>query len=74
MSNLVLYVDMIRIKLLKDNKHGKKGEVIYLDKNESFGLIDSGQAIVTKEMTGNDYKITKSDEVQADGKTTTKHS
>lgn len=65
MPNLGLYKGMIRIKLLKDTKHGKKGEVIWLDRNESFGLIDSGQAEVTKDMGESDYKTNTLDEEQA---------
>jgi len=58
---------MLRVKLLKTNKHGTAGEIIYLDNNESFGLIDSGFAEITKDITSTDIK-TKSDEEQADGK------
>lgn len=47
---------MLRVKILKSNKHGKIGEIITLDRNEAFGLIDSGQAEVTKDMTPDDYK------------------
>ena len=60
---------MPRVKLLKDCKQGKKDAVVTLSPNEAFGLIDSGVAIVTKDMVESDYKIT-SDEVQADGDTT----
>lgn len=63
---------MIRIKLLKDNKHGKKGEVIWLDRNESFGLIDSGQAIVTKDMNSDDYKTSGDSNVKNEVKQITK--
>ena len=58
--------EVLRIKLLKDCKHGKSGDIIQLDNNESFGLIDSGFAEITKDITSTDIK-TKSDEEQADG-------
>lgn len=60
----------MRIKILKDTKYHKKGEVVEVTPNVAFGLIDSGVAIATKDMTSRDYKITKSDEEQADGKHT----
>lgn len=60
---------MVRVKLLKSCKHGKSGETIILDNNEAFGLIDSGFAEITRDITSVDIK-TKSDEVQADGKST----
>lgn len=60
---------MIRVKILKDNKHGKKGEIVFLDKNESFGLIDAGLAEVTKDMASGDYKINTLDEGQANART-----
>lgn len=45
-----------RLKLLKSCKYGKSGEVLYIDNNEAFGLIDSGFAELTKDMTPDDYK------------------
>lgn len=59
---------MIRVKILKDNKHGKAGEIVVIDRNEGFGLIDSGQAILSKDMTSQDYKSKALDEEQANGK------
>lgn len=47
---------MLRVKILKDNKHGKKGQIVVIDKNEAFGLIDSGVAEITKDMTSDDYR------------------
>ena len=42
--------------MLKGNKHGKVGEIVVMDNNEAFGLIDSGFAQITKDMTPDDYK------------------
>jgi len=47
---------MVRVKLLKSCKQGKPGDVVSLSNNEAFGLIDSGYAIVTKDMIPDDYK------------------
>lgn len=47
---------MRRVKLLKTSKHGRSGDIVSLDNNEAFGLIDSGYAEVTKDMTPDDYK------------------
>lgn len=56
---------MLRVKMLQSNKHGRKGDVVVMDNNEAFGLLDSGHAVITKDMVSSDYKLT-SDEVQAD--------
>jgi hypothetical protein len=47
---------MQRIKLVKDWKAYKAGRVLVIDNNEAFGLIDSGKAILTKDMTSDDIK------------------
>lgn len=47
---------MQRVKLLKKCKFGKADEVVVIDNNEAFGLIDSGIAVLTKDMTSDDYK------------------
>lgn len=47
---------MIRVKLLKPTKYGAVNSVVVIDRNEAFGLIDSGQAILSKDMTPDDYK------------------
>ena len=36
--------------------HHKKGDVAVVDNNEAFGLIDSGVAIITKDITLSDYQ------------------
>ena len=58
----------MRIRITKDQGSYKKGDVIEVSKNVAFGLIDSGVGVISKDMIEKDYKITKSDEVQADGK------
>lgn len=47
---------MIRIKLLKDWNGKPKGSILVIDRNEAFGLIDSGKAIISKDMNPDDYK------------------
>ena len=44
-----------KVKLIKDTKKYKKDEILFLSPNEAFGLIDSGCAIVSKEITAVDY-------------------
>lgn len=47
---------MLRVKLLKPSKYGSVGSVVVIDRNEAFGLIDSGKAVVSKDMVPDDYK------------------
>lgn len=47
---------MIRVKITKSNKQYQAGETLYLSKNEAFSLIDSGYAVVSKDMTQTDMK------------------
>lgn len=47
---------MLRVKLLKPTKYGSVGSVVVIDRNEAFGLIDSGKAILSKDMTSDDIK------------------
>lgn len=47
---------MIRVKLIKPSKYGAVGSSVVIDRNEAFGLIDSGIAIVSKDMLPDDYK------------------
>lgn len=47
----------MRIKITKDHKQYKKGEIVDVSKNEAFGLIDSGVGIVSKDMTVTDYRV-----------------
>lgn len=51
---MILYTYMQRVKLTKKNKHGNVGDVVQLSNNEAFGLTDSGQAIITKDITSDD--------------------
>ena len=61
---------MIRVKLLKSWKGNAVGSIVVIDRNEAFGLIDSGQAVISKDMTELDYKTKALDEEQANGKPT----
>lgn len=48
---------MIRVKIVKAHKNHKVGDTVSLSKNEAFGLIDGGFAIVAKDLTSSlDYK------------------
>lgn len=47
---------MQRVKLLKATKYGAINSIVVMDNNEAFGLIDTGQAILTKDMTSDDYQ------------------
>lgn len=49
----------MRIRIIKDHPKFKKGEIIEATKNEAFGLIDSGYAMVDKSMTSRDYRTRK---------------
>lgn len=46
----------MRIRIIKDNKQGKKGDIVDVSKNVAFGLIDSGVGVISKDMTENDYR------------------
>jgi hypothetical protein len=59
----------MRIKFVRSTRFYKQGDIADISRNEAFGLIDSGAAILTKDMTSQDHKIT-SDEGQADVKPT----
>ncbi|CAB4151760.1 hypothetical protein UFOVP585_35 [uncultured Caudovirales phage] len=46
----------MRIKLLADYKEHKADDTIEVSKNEAFGLIDSGKAMISKDMVRSDIK------------------
>lgn len=48
---------MIRIKFVQNYRQYKKGDIESLSPNEAFGLIDSGKAIISKDMTETDQHI-----------------
>lgn len=48
---------MIRVKIVKDTKKYKSGDTLTLSNNEAFGLLDSGYAQLTKDMTMKDLKV-----------------
>jgi quercetin dioxygenase-like cupin family protein len=47
---------MRRVKLLKNWKQHKAGDIVIVTPNEAHGLIDKGNAKITKDMTSNDFK------------------
>lgn len=47
---------MIRIKIVKPHKQYSVGETITVSRNEAFGLLDAGYAVMSKDMTVIDYK------------------
>lgn len=46
----------MRIKIIKSNKQYKKGETVEVTPNIAHGLIDSGFAKLTKDMTSREYR------------------
>jgi len=60
---------MKRVRLLRTCEYGTQGSIAVVDNNIAFGLIDAGDAEITKDIRSIDYKV-KSDEEQADGKFT----
>ncbi len=50
---------MIRLKIIKPHKKHKVGDIIVVTNNEAHGLLDSGVAIQTKDMTQVDYRTKK---------------
>jgi len=46
----------MRIKITKDYKEYRSGEIVDVSRNVAFGLIDRGLAKVTKDMTSRDIK------------------
>lgn len=46
----------MRVKIIKDHKQYSKGSVQDVSPNVGFGLIDSGYAIVSKDMTQSDIR------------------
>lgn len=46
----------MRVKIIKNHPNHKEGTVLTVSPNEGFGLIDSGYAILTKDMTEVDIK------------------
>lgn len=49
----------MRIKITKDHKQYKAGEIVEVTNNVGFGLIDSGIGMISKDMTGRDIKRKK---------------
>lgn len=48
--------DMKRVRILKNYKQYRVGDVVTVSPNEAFGLIDSGVAMISKDMTQTDYR------------------
>lgn len=46
----------MRIRILKDYKNYRKGEIVEVSRNVAFGLIDSGNGTQSKEITERDIK------------------
>lgn len=46
----------MRVKIIKDHPKHKKGITLNVSPNEGFGLIDSGYAILTRDVTEQDFK------------------
>lgn len=50
---------MLRIRFTTDYKNNRKGDIKEVSRNEAFGLIDRGVAIISKDMTARDITVTK---------------
>lgn len=50
----------MRVKIVKSGSKYKVGDTLVLSPNEAFGLIDSGFAIKSKDLTVVDYKTKQS--------------
>lgn len=48
---------MVRVKIIKGHKKYSVGETVEVTRNEAHGLIDSGIAMLSKDMTAGDYTI-----------------
>ena len=51
----------MRVKFIKANKYNKPGDIAEVSPNVAFGLIDAGIAIITKDLTSDDYKVVKTE-------------
>lgn len=50
---------MLRVKIVKAHKNYRVGDIVSVTRNEAHGLIDSGFAIMSKDMTAVDYRTNK---------------
>lgn len=46
---------MIRVKIVKPNQKYRIGDTIEVSKNEAFGLLDSGVAVMSKDIVSTDH-------------------
>jgi hypothetical protein len=46
----------MRIRIVQNHKQHKEGDIVDVSPNEAFGLIDSGIAIVSKDIVSVDTK------------------
>lgn len=49
----------MRIKFIKNHKEYRKGQIVALRTAEAKQLLKAGVAIISKDMTDNDYRVTK---------------
>lgn len=52
---IICYTKDMRVKIIKDHKSYRKGQVVNVSPNEAHGLIDSGYGIVTTDISVEDY-------------------
>lgn len=48
---------MFRVKIIRPGSKYKVGDIVYVSRNEAFGLLDSGYGVKSKDMVAEDYKI-----------------
>lgn len=49
----------MRVKIIKPHKKYAVGQTLHVSTNEGFGLIDSGFAIQTKDVTSSEWQTNK---------------
>ncbi len=47
----------MRVKIIRPHKKYKIGETVEVSPNEAHGLLDSGYALVSKDMVETDYTV-----------------
>lgn len=49
----------MRVKIIKDYKTYRKGDIVEVSPNVAFGLIDSGNATLSKDVTSSEMRTKK---------------
>lgn len=46
----------MRVRIIKSTKKHRVGEILEVSRNVAFGLLDSGVAVISKDLISVDYK------------------